>query len=95
MKLGAALAQHVLEDSRRLARDVLEDKCFHAGETSGEPDLSDGLRLIERAGQCPAGFSQPSSTGACQSAPTVREPSTHEPSSGCGNLQWISLSWMP
>ena len=27
--------------------------------------------------------------------PTVLEPSTQEPSSGCGNFVWISLSWMP
>ena len=45
--------------------------------------------------QCPLGRSHPSSTGGRQSVPTVREPSTQGPSSGWGNLQWISLSRIP
>jgi hypothetical protein len=42
-----------------------------------------------------SGGSQPSRTGAFQSAPTVLDPSTHGPSSGCGNLQCCSFSRMP
>lgn len=45
--------------------------------------------------QWPNGFSQPSRTGGAQSVPTVCDPSTQGPSSGCGNLQWISLSSIP
>src|SRR5207253_9153844 len=44
--------------------------------------------------QC-AGGPQPSSTDGCQSAPTVREFATHEPSSGCGNFACFSFNWMP
>jgi hypothetical protein len=44
--------------------------------------------------QC-GGGSQPSSTGGRHSVPTVREPATHEPSSGWGNFVCCSLSWMP
>jgi hypothetical protein len=50
---------------------------------------------IERLAVQWAGGSQPSRTGAFQSVPTTREPSTHGPSSGCGNLQCFSFSWMP
>ena len=45
--------------------------------------------------QCPAGRSQPSSTGGFQSVPTVFEPSTQGPSSGCGNFVCCSFSWIP
>ena len=44
--------------------------------------------------QC-RGASQPSSTGARQSVPTVREPSTHGPSSGCENFVCARLSTIP
>jgi hypothetical protein len=45
--------------------------------------------------QCPAGFSQPSSVAGRQSAPTVSDPATHGPSSGCGNFACCAFSWMP
>jgi hypothetical protein len=41
------------------------------------------------------GGSQPSSTFGCQWVPTVRDFSTHGPSSGCGNLQCCSFRRMP
>ena len=44
--------------------------------------------------QC-SGASQPSSTGARQSVPTVGDPSTHGPSSGCGNFVCVRLSTIP
>ena len=45
MQRGAALAQHVLEDAGRLARDVLEDEDVHAGST-----VPDGRRFGDAAG---------------------------------------------
>jgi hypothetical protein len=75
------LLQHILVDAGRLAGDVLENDGVYRGR---RPQA-----------QWPSGGSQPSCTGGCQSAPTVREPSTHGPSSGCGNLACFSLSWIP
>jgi hypothetical protein len=42
--------------------------------------------------QWPCGGSQPGRTERDQFVPTVFEPFTHGPSSGCGNLQWASFS---
>ena len=65
--------------------------CAAEGWLECEPEEG-AIALVSRmhdakAGQWPAGFSQPSRTDGCQPVPTVREPSTHEPSSGWGNLQ--------
>lgn len=53
----------------------------------GEPRAS-----VLSGGQWPAGFSQPSRTGARQSVPTVFEPSTQGPSSGWANFACCSFS---
>ena len=70
------------------------------GSPGGDPRPPPGCGVwgTERGcspSQCPAGRSQPSRTGGAQSVPTVRESSTQGPSSGWGNLQWISFSWIP
>ncbi len=78
----------------RGARPVLRCRLGPGGPRRAVPRRS-GPRGGPCVLQCPPGRSQPSSAGGRQSVPTVRESSTQGPSSGWGNLQWISLSWIP
>ena len=77
------LTPAILEQVYGAPMDVLE----HAGRLARDV-------LEHEDPQC-SGASQPSSFGGFQSAPTVLDPATHGPSSGCGNLQCFSFSWMP
>ena len=58
MQLGAALAQHVLEDARRLARDVLQDEGAHGAEYAA----------TERASTSSRPWRRPISVGAWRAA---------------------------
>src|SRR5919204_68490 len=88
LELGA---RRVAVAARLPREEVADDRPGQAGV--GRHAVDDGVGELDQRQW--SGGSHPSRTDGFQSAPTVREPATHEPSWGCGNLQCFSLIWTP
>ena len=97
-QLGADLALERRERGRhrrlrhhQLLRGRRHRPAPHDADERGELGQRDGHGASSARAAAPS----PRARGGFQSAPTVREPSTHEPSSGCANFVCCSLSMMP